>query len=100
MRCRKADGHESQDEILDQQQHGELLREPHGDPLLGSRQLFRLSLAGAQDKIAVEADELGLWHPVLRDSAQQIRTRSRLILRVVSRAAVPLNTVLGAQAVL
>ena len=46
--------HESQDEILDQQQLGELLRELHGDPLLGSRQDIRLSLAGAQDKIAVK----------------------------------------------
>ncbi len=45
---------ESQDEILDQQQLGELLRELHGDPLLGSRQDIRLSLAGAQDKIAVK----------------------------------------------
>ncbi len=47
----------SQDEILDQQQLGELLRELHGNPLLGSRKDVRLSLAGAQDKIAVRVTD-------------------------------------------
>lgn len=42
------------DEILDQRQLGELLRELRGNPLLGSRTDVRLSLAGAQDKIAVK----------------------------------------------
>ncbi|MGQ7846079.1 type II toxin-antitoxin system HipA family toxin [Granulosicoccus sp. 3-233] len=48
---------DSQDEILDQQQLGELLRELRGDPLLGSRKDVRLSLAGAQDKIAVKVSD-------------------------------------------
>ncbi len=47
----------SQDEILDQQQLGELLRELRVNPLLGSRKDVRLSLAGAQDKIAVKVTD-------------------------------------------
>ena len=42
------------DTILDQKQLSELLQELRGNPLLGSRQDMRLSLAGAQDKIAVK----------------------------------------------
>ena len=42
------------DTILDQRQLAELLQELRGNPLLGSRQDMRLSLAGAQDKIAVK----------------------------------------------
>ena len=44
----------SADTILDQQQLGGLLHELRSNPLLGSRQDVRLSLAGAQDKIAVK----------------------------------------------
>jgi len=42
------------DEILENQQLEELLHELRGNPLLGSRTDVRLSLAGAQDKIAVK----------------------------------------------
>ena len=44
----------SADTILDQQQLGGILHELRGNPLLGSRREVRLSLAGAQDKIAVK----------------------------------------------
>ena len=44
----------SEDTILNQHQLGELLHELRGNPLLSSRQDVRLSLAGAQDKIAVK----------------------------------------------
>lgn len=47
----------SEDEILDTQQLAELLEELRGNPLLGGRQDVRLSLAGAQDKIAVKVVE-------------------------------------------
>ncbi len=47
----------SEDEILDSQQLAELLEELRGNPLLGGRQDVRLSLAGAQDKIAVKVVE-------------------------------------------
>ena len=42
------------DEKLDAQQLAELLKELRGNPLLGGRKDVRLSLAGAQDKIAVK----------------------------------------------
>lgn len=42
------------DETLDEQQLAALLQELRGNPLLGGRRDVRLSLAGAQDKIAVK----------------------------------------------
>lgn len=45
---------ESADEILDDQQLAELLTELRGNPLLGGRADIRLSLAGAQDKLAIK----------------------------------------------
>ena len=48
------------DEVLDSQQLGELLHELRGNPLLGSRSDVRLSLAGAQDKIAVKVSGDGI----------------------------------------
>lgn len=52
-------GHEiherkSADEILNDQQLAELLTELRGNPLLGGRGDIRLSLAGAQDKLAIK----------------------------------------------
>lgn len=44
----------AEDEILDEQQISELLTELRGNPLLGGRGDVRLSLAGAQDKLAVK----------------------------------------------
>ena len=44
----------SADEILDDQQLAELLTELRGNPLLGGRGDIRLSLAGAQDKLAIK----------------------------------------------
>ena len=44
---------QSPDEVLDEQQLSNLLNELRGNPLLGGRDDVRLSLAGAQDKIAV-----------------------------------------------
>lgn len=41
------------DEVLDETQLADLLHELRGNPLLGSRKDVRLSLAGVQDKIAV-----------------------------------------------
>lgn len=41
------------DEILNEQQLADLLQQLRGNPLLGSRADVRLSLAGAQDKVAV-----------------------------------------------
>ena len=43
----------SVDEVLDESQLADLLHELRGNPLLGSRKDVRLSLAGVQDKIAV-----------------------------------------------
>lgn len=45
---------ESADEILNDQQLAELLTELRGNPLLGGRGDIRLSLAGAQDKLAIK----------------------------------------------
>ena len=45
------------DEILDDQQLSNLLQELRGNPLLGGRNDVRLSLAGAQDKIAVKLQD-------------------------------------------
>jgi serine/threonine-protein kinase HipA len=45
---------ESADEFLDNQQLAELLTELRGNPLLGGRGDIRLSLAGAQDKLAIK----------------------------------------------
>lgn len=42
------------DQVLDEHQLADLLHELRGNPLLGSRNDIRLSLAGAQDKIAVK----------------------------------------------
>jgi len=52
----------AEDEILSTQQLAELLLELRGNPLLGGRRDVRLSLAGAQDKIAVKlsADHVAL----------------------------------------
>ncbi len=45
---------DARDEILEDQQLAGLLNELRGNPLLGSRNDVRLSLAGAQDKLAVK----------------------------------------------
>jgi len=52
-------GHEiqataSEDELLNDQQLADLLTELRGNPLLGGRGDIRLSLAGAQDKLAIK----------------------------------------------
>jgi len=49
----KVERQNSDDEVLDEAQLANLLHELRGDPLLGSRDDVRLSLAGVQDKIAV-----------------------------------------------
>ena len=49
----KIDQQNSDDEVLDEAQLADLLHELRGNPLLGSRKDVRLSLAGVQDKIAV-----------------------------------------------
>lgn len=50
-------GPQTADEILDENQLGALLQELRGNPLLGGRNDIRLSLAGAQDKIAVNVHD-------------------------------------------
>ncbi len=44
------------DEVINEQQLFDLLAELRGNPLLGGRRDIRLSLAGAQDKLAVKLD--------------------------------------------
>jgi serine/threonine-protein kinase HipA len=49
--------HNAVDEVLDEKQLDNLLKELSGNPLLGGRKDIRLSLAGAQDKLAVKVHD-------------------------------------------